>query len=155
MKALKRVNGGRLKVSAEDVSNILTNLRQRQGVPLNQSHMPALASFLSLTNGQTVPYHQVIGRLRQAQRSSAIRQRYKDDERFRRHVVQRSLGFSRPGTPRLGYGAAGNTNLMKTRQLFVARQFDGTVTPREDASRPSTAQSTQRRSAFMKSNLRL
>ena len=125
MAELKRINGGRLPVQSKDLDNILMNLRQRQGVPLHSSDMPALKSFLSLNNGRKQPYHRVIGRLRQAQRDSARRQRWKDDEKFRSRIVQRQQGFSRPGSPRLGYGAAGNTNLMESRQLFIGRRFDG------------------------------
>jgi len=149
MAELKRINGGRLPVKSDDFNQILTNLRQRQGVPLHSSDMPALVSFLSLGNDKKQPYHHVIGRLRQAQRDSARRQRWSDDEKFRSRVVGRSLGFSRPGSPRLGYGAAGNTNLMEERQLFTARRFDGTMTPQSDRSRPSTAQSTAARRAFV------
>jgi hypothetical protein len=154
MRALKRLNGGRLKVCANDFSKILTNLRQRQGVPLTLSDLPALVNYLSLNNGQSVPYHEVIGRLRQAQRKSSLRQRWNENEKLRRLTTNQSLGFSRPGTPRLGYGAAKN-NLMVDRLLLIPRRFDGTETPRRDLSRPSTAQSTARRAEFVKNHLKL
>ena len=102
---------------------IIQNLRRRQGVPLSTSDMPALASFLSLDGASRAskggggeednggsesssdkPYHQVVGRIRQAQRDSAHRQRWKDDEKYCSRVQEKSLGFRRPGSPRLGYG---------------------------------------------------